>query len=820
MQPRRAFTLYLLFSAWTVGAHAQLGTNSNEWRHYGGDAGGTKYAPHDQIDAANVGTLEEAWSWTSPDDAISGPASLAFEATPLMVDGVLYTSTSFNQVSAINAATGIEIWTYDPQSYLAGLPPTGNYRHRGVAYWEDGSDKRIFIGTADAWLIALDAATGLPINTFGTAGRVDLEVGIPRLGTARFGCTSPPMIVGDVVVVGSAIYDIPDGKEHPPGDVRGFDARTGALNWTFHTVPRDGEFGVDTWGNDPATDTPSWQFSGDNNVWAPMSADPELGYVYLPVGCPTNNYYGGHRPGDNLFGSSLVCLNATTGERVWHFQFVHHDVWDYDTPAPPNLMDIVVDGVPIKGVAQTTKMGYVFVFDRITGDPVWPIVEMAVPQTPKVASEILSPTQPMPTKPPPFSMQGVSESILLVDTTEFPNLHDDALAIINNYNYGVLYTPPTASPGTMLLPGVGGGANWGGAAVDPATGYFFMNSFGVVPVVVTLSGPSSGFDYVGNLGFTSGPSGFASPFQLPTNSVTAYDMNTGTIAWQVPNDGADGIRGVAGSMATASLLFYYVREDTNLRAFNKATGAIEATIDLATNLTGVPMSYMLDGKQYIAVATGKGGQTNEIIALRLPDTAFANVPDVIGMIEATAISTINGTTGLSYGATTYQYSLAVVSGNVISQTPSDAFALLNATVDIIVSLGSPATTLREGFAGYDTDVNSSLSYSETQSLSAELLQADFESLDLDYNSELSMTELLIAEFGSTLPATVYVSFSNAGAEDGLSPSTGFDTLLEGVSYVATDGDVIIASGSTTESIRLNRPASLIASGGTVTIGQP
>jgi len=678
----------LLFA---IAASGQQGT-SGEWRYYGGDAGGTKYAPLDQIDATNVNTLIETWRWNSPDNAIVGPSNHAFEATPLMVDGVLYTSTSFGLVSAIDAETGVTLWTHDPMSYLNGPPPNQGYVHRGVAYWEDGADKRILIGTLDARLIALDADTGTPINTFGTSGEVDLKVGIPRLGTARFGVTSPPTIVGDVVIVGSSIHDRPGQKEQPPGDVRGFDVLTGALVWTFHTIPRAGEFGVNTWGNDPGSGTPSWQYTGAANAWAPMTADLDLGYVYVPTGCPTNDYFGAHRPGDNLFSSSLVCLNAATGDRVWHYQFVHHDIWDYDTAAPPNLMDIIVDGTPIKAVAQATKTGYFFVFDRITGAPVWPINEVAVPQTPSTGNEALSPTQPMPTKPPPFELQGVTAADLLEDTLAEPTLRADALAIINTYNYGALFTPTSETPGTILLPGIGGGANWGGAPVDPDTGFLYMNSIGTVAFTVELfSAPQVGnFDYYFDTDILAGPGAHPTPFKAPFNTITAYDMNQGTIAWQAPNNNtAEGLWGISGSMLTKSLLFYHVKEDTQIRAFNKTTGAHIWEHDLGANTTGVPMSYMHEGKQYVVIAVGDQAQTTELVAMRLPDSAFANVPNVVGQEEASAVAAINGVTGLSVGTITFVYSSSAPVGQVLSQSVSDPVALLGSDVDLVVSLGPP-----------------------------------------------------------------------------------------------------------------------------------
>ena len=356
---------------------AQSDTASGGWPVYGGDAASTKYSPLDQIDRSNVSRLELAWRWRSPDNDVPAVRNVAFEATPLMIDGVLYTSTSGSQAAAIDAETGETLWVYDPRSWASGRPPNNGFLHRGVAAWTDGPDGalRIFLATGDARLIALDAASGRPVPAFGAGGTVDLRAGIPRLdGTAiQYGMTSPPAICGDVVIVGSSIHDGEITPPSPPGDVRGYDARTGERRWTFHTIPRAGEAGVETWEND------SWRENGGANVWAPMSVDREHGRVYLPVSAPTNNYYGGRRPGDNLYGNSLVALDCATGRRLWHFQTVHHDIWDNDLPAAPNLVDLVVDGREVEAVAQITKQGFVFVFDRATGEPIWPIDEVAVP---------------------------------------------------------------------------------------------------------------------------------------------------------------------------------------------------------------------------------------------------------------------------------------------------------------------------------------------------------------------------------------------------------------------------------------------------------
>ena len=387
-----------------------------EWWAYGSDKASTKYIPLDQINKDNVKDLRIAWRWDSPDNALveSNPDlwTMVNESTPLMIGGVVYTSTSLNLAAAINAVTGETIWVYDPKTYGDGTPANTGFVHRGVSYWESGDEKRVLLGTGDGYLIALNAETGKPIQGFGEAGRVDLTKGLRRPVNRRlYAVFSPPIICRDVVVVGSTVLDSfainkPPQKLMPPGDVRGFDVRTGEQRWIFHTIPQDGEFGNETWKND------SWKTTGNTNVWTMMSADEELGYVYLPVSTPTNDYYGGHRLGDNLFADSLVCVNAETGERVWHFQILHHGLWDYDPPAAPNLIDITVGGKEIKAVAQVTKQAFCFVFDRVTGEPVWPIEERPVPQS-TMPGESSSPTQPFPTKPAPFDRQGLTHDDLI-----------------------------------------------------------------------------------------------------------------------------------------------------------------------------------------------------------------------------------------------------------------------------------------------------------------------------------------------------------------------------------------------------------------------
>ena len=424
------------------------GAPGGQWPVHGGDTGHTQYAALDQINADNVADLEIVWRWKSPDvqlrethEELQSGGIFRHEATPLMVDGVLYVSTSLGQVVALDPWTGETIWSYDPELWRAGSPTNLGFLTRGVAHWTDGNDAKIFYaGGANATLVSIDAKTGAPDPQFGDGGKVDLTARLgPHVSSSNYTVTSPPVVTRGVVIVGSSIQDTPIRREAPPGDVRAFDVRTGELRWTFHTIPREGEFGVETWEDE------SWKTAGSVNVWTMMSVDEELGYVYLPLGTASHNWYGGHRPGDNLFATSLVCLDATTGERVWHFQFIHHPIWDWDLPAAPTLIDIEVDGEPIRAVAQVTKQGFLFVFDRVTGEPVWPIEERPVPQS-DLPGETASPTQPFPTKPAPFERQGFTEDEL-IDFT--PELRAEALEILADVDGGPLYAPPSTR-GTLV----------------------------------------------------------------------------------------------------------------------------------------------------------------------------------------------------------------------------------------------------------------------------------------------------------------------------------------------------------------------------------
>ena len=638
-------------------AHAQYGAVDGEWRTYAGDQGSTKYSPLDQIDAANFEELRIAWRWRSADAAIDlealrerqGPVSIrGFQVTPLMIGGTLYLSTALYQVAAIDAATGETRWVHDPRVYEDGRPTHG-YGSRGIAYWTDDEtgDERIFWGTSEGYLHAVDAKTGRPAPGFGVAGRVDLTEGIPRAdrgdvnyqGRNLLGVKSPPVVLRDVVVTPTIISDFVIRKEAPPGWVKGIDARTGDTRWVFRTVPQGDDFGADTWLNE------SWRYSGNANIWPPMSADEETGYVFLPTGTPTSDYYGGHRLGDNLFAESLVAVDIETGQRMWHFQAVHHGVWDYDFPAAPNLIDVTVDGRPVKVVAQVSKQGFTYVFDRVTGDPVWPIEERPVETDTDLEGEVLSPTQPFPTRPPPFEYQGIGIDDL-VDFT--PEIRALAVEAVRNFRLGPLFTPPMLSvegglQGTIQRPHIAGGASWSGAAVDPETGLLYVpseNRFSVLKYYTPDPAEGGNLRYT-QADFDSGtqpvmPQGLPL-LKPPYSRMTAIDLNSGDHAWMQPNGDGDRLRnhprlrhldlpplggeGHGGPLLTRTLLVSALSAGGSdggprLVARDKATGEVVGSLDLPAGAIGTPMTYLHEGVQYIALTIG--GEVPELIALRLP----------------------------------------------------------------------------------------------------------------------------------------------------------------------------------------------------------
>ena len=639
-----------------VGVPAQDWTLSREWRTYGGDLASTRYSSVDQIDRDNFGKLEIAWRLKT--DNFGWMRELNFQSTPLMVGGVLFTTAgSRRAVVAADAQTGELLWMHRIDEGERGEAAPRRLSGRGLAYWDDGRSGQIFYVTPGYQLIALDAATGRRVVGFGTDGIVDLKQGLDQEVdpiTGEVGLHATPIVADGIVIVGAAHLpgSAPVTKENVKGYVRGFDARTGERRWIFHTIPQGDEFGNDTWLND------SWRYTGNTGMWGQASADTELGLAYLPVEMPTGDAYGGHRHGDNLFANSLVAVNLRTGERVWHYQIVHHDLWDFDLPAAPILADITVDGRPIKAVALPTKQAWLFVFDRETGEPVWPIEEHPVGQS-DVPGERVSPTQPFPTKPPAFDRQGIGPDDL-IDFT--PELKAEAEKIAARYRLGPIYTPPSVGDangtlGTLVLPSFSGGANWPGGSLDPETGIVYIYSrTDVTPVSLVNDPERSNMDYIrgrppGRYFPGVDPAVLALNVQglplikPPWGRITAIDLNTGEIVWQIAHgETPDHVRvhpalqgltiartgrsGRIGTLVTKTLVIAGEggvfttpsgEEGAMLRAYDKATGVEVGAVFMPAPQTGSPMTYMLDGTQYIVVAVAGADHPGELLAFRLPE---------------------------------------------------------------------------------------------------------------------------------------------------------------------------------------------------------
>ena len=704
------------------GAQLVRGNKPGEWRYWGGDAWSSRYSPLDQINASNFNTLQIAWEWKSG----AFGSDEYYRTTPIYANGRLFTVATTRRVTtAIDPSTGETLWMWRLDEGIRWQKAPRQFAGRGLAYWTDGREERVIVVTPGYHMASLDAKTGVPDPKFGKNGVVDLMdgLGLPLVPLAvddtgsliisdaaparkakpgetwdpvkkigadgtigidpsygQIANSSPAIMVGDVIVVGnSSIHGYyPIRVRNIPGFIRGFDVRTGQQLWKFNLVPQPGEFGAETWKNGSKIGS---EGVGKNDAWATYSADPELGLVYIPVGMPLMDEYGGHRPGDNLYGNSLVAIDAKTGQRKWHFQMVHHDIWDYDTPMAPNLMDITVSGRRRKAIAQTTKQGWIYTFDRETGEPIWPIVETRVLQS-DVPGEQASRTQPIPSKPAPYSQQGLVEADL-IDYT--PAIKDSALKLAKLCRMGPYYIPAVLSDGSgpsklrcsWYSPGASGGVNIdGGAAWDPETGMMYVGSQTGMSTIRLQKDPCSEFRYssprdnCGLIGALPPPPGYTPPeggdrgggFEGRASSssiggvsivkpkeyggITAYDMNSGDKKWWAPNIGMvpvtsndplfagvklppQGGRGQAQIITTKSLLIYgggrngsVPGKGPELYALDKATGKEVGAVKIPARTTAMPMTFMHEGRQYIVFATGAGANTS-LVALALPKPGAA-----------------------------------------------------------------------------------------------------------------------------------------------------------------------------------------------------
>jgi quinoprotein glucose dehydrogenase len=691
------------------------GNPAGEWRYWGADAWSTRYSPLDQINASNFGSLRVAWQW----NASAFGADEYYRTTPLYANGRLFTVATTRRIAAaIDPATGETLWMWRMDEGIRWQKAPRQFAGRGPAYWTDGKEERVIVVTPGYHLASLDAKTGLPDPAFGKKGIVDLMDGLgyplvplavddpgpliisdaaparkakpgetwdektgtgadgtigidPALGQIAASC--PAIVVGDVIIVGNSHIHgyYPIRLRNLPSWIRGFDIKTGKQLWKFNLVPEPGEFGADTWVNGTKPGTPG---VGKVDAWAPYAADPELGLVYIPVGMPLMDEYGGHRPGNNLYGNSIVALDVKTGQRKWHFQMVHHDIWDYDTPMSPNLLDVTINGQRRKIVAQPTKQGWLYVFDRVTGEPIWPIVETPVLQS-DVPGEVTSPTQPIPSKPAPYSQQGLVESDL-IDYT--PAIKAAALKLAQRCRMGPYFIPPSATDGTSkypcswYAPGASGGVNIdGGASVDPETGLLYVGAQTGLSTAEVAKDPCSEFRYssvhdsCGQLGALPPPPGYKKPERerggfanraggsniggvsivkpKELGGITAYNMSTGDKAWWTPNGGqlvpitsedplfkdvklppAPPGRGHAQVITTKSLVIYGTgrsggppNTEPRLHAVDKATGKEIGFVKIPSKTSAVPMTFLHKGRQYIVFATG-GGANTSLVALTLP----------------------------------------------------------------------------------------------------------------------------------------------------------------------------------------------------------
>ena len=635
----RILSVCLAAGAINIAPLAQSFAQRVDWPHPSGDAGAMRWSALADIHRDNVDRLAIAWTWKTNEKNVraEGDQRAArpgqFQVSPIVIGDTMYLSTPYAQVAALDARTGRELWKYDPEVWRGGQPSNGTgLVHRGVATWSGGSERRVFINAR--WkLVALDARTGRPIPSFGANGEVDLVAQLRRpVNKLHYTNTSPPVVFGDVVIVGNGVGDRLRYPNDPPGDVQAFDVRTGRRVWSFHTIPDSGAFGWDTWENG------SWKYMGHTNVWAPMSVDERRGLVFLPVSTPTNDWYGGDRKGDNLFAESVVALDARTGKRVWHYQVVHHGLWDYDLPAPPILATMTWQGRPRDVVIVPSKTAWLYILDRETGQPVWPIVERPVPVS-DVPGERASPTQPMPTRPAPFSRQSITEQDL-IDYT--PEIKRAALEVFTRYRSGPIFTPPSLQ-GTIVMPGSIGGAGWGGTAFDPETRTIYVKATNQ-PILYRIQrgepNDTIGYEYTVDLtasglsvSVDSGPS--LPLIKPPYGTMTAIDLDTGNHKWQVAIGDTPGMRnhpalrglalppvGVAGAVGgtvTKGGLIFATGGGDVVYALDTGDGRVRWQHALpAGRGYSNPITYRTaDGRQFVVIATG-AGESAELVAFALP----------------------------------------------------------------------------------------------------------------------------------------------------------------------------------------------------------
>jgi quinoprotein glucose dehydrogenase len=656
-------------------ASAQTG-RTVEWNTYGGDLASHRYSPLDQINADNFNKLEVAWRFKT--DSLGPRPEFQYEATPLMIGGKIYsTGGSRRAVFSLDAATGELLWVHSENEGERGRNAPRQLSGHGLSYWTDGKEERIVYVTPGYQMVALNAKTGQPIPGFGVNGIVDLKKDDDQqidLITGEVGLHSTPLIAKDVIVVGAAHLSggVPKTKNNIKGYVRGYNVRTGKRLWIFHTIPRPGEFGYDTWLKDSA------EYTGNTGAWGQMSADADLGLLYIPVELPTGDYYGGHRPGNGLFGESVVAVDLQTGKRKWHYQTVHHGMWDMDIPCAPILADINVNGKAIKALAQPTKQSWLYVLDRTNGQPVWPIEERPVAKG-DVPGEWYSPTQPFVTKPPAYARQGVSTDDL-IDFT--PALHEEALKVIQKYKIGPIFTPPSVATsegtlGTIISPGAQGGTNWPGGSYDPETHTVYVYAkYEIAVLGMVPGGTASDMAWVqGRPGAAPRPGaamGAAPPpgrggrgggapagggegggpgltvqglplLKPPYGTITAIDLDKGDFRWQIAHgETPDNIKnhpalkgltiprtgrpGNLGPLTTKTLVicgesgFFLTPAGRGamLRAYDKMNGKEVGAVYIPAPQSGSPMSYMLNGEQYLVLAVSGAGYSGELMAFKLP----------------------------------------------------------------------------------------------------------------------------------------------------------------------------------------------------------